>query len=1006
MSNIRGETNTYRLLGVLLVTTSALALMTSQASAQVIWTGNNSSSFSRNGNWSPASAPGAADTVTINSGSRPFNPTVDSPWTIDVLDISAGTLTLGADLVAATSVLLSGTGTIAGTNSLGTTTFIQTGGVVSSGALISAGAFEVTEGTFAGMADLAGTFTKSGTGRFVLKGAVSQNAGAVAVNAGTLELHSGLSDRAWSVAAGAVIDLQNAGPSNTTMTQSMTALDGAGTVTSNGISNHTLTFTSGSGHFSGLVEDGTSTMNVSKSGTGTQILSGANTYTGATNISMGTLQVRNSKALGTADGYTAVAPSGRLELYHVEIWDWFAPVEKLYLGGTLAGIGTSGWYGEIDLFGTPKMEVDAGGTMRITNVVKDSTDVPGSYMLTKTGAGKLLVSGALQHTGGTTISAGTLELSVSGSMAGNVANSGTLVFNQIGTKSFGGQISGSGAVDKLGTNTLTLSATNTYTGATTVSGGILSITGAIADSAVTVNGGGRVQGTGTVGSTNVVNGTISGGTSIGTLNINGSLDMGAGSTLDVEVRDGGNTAGVHNDVVAVSGTVTIDSAARVKVRASNGTDNGKSYATDTRMTILTSSGRTGTFGSVTDEFAFLDASLTYDASNAYVTLTRNDVSLSSVASTPNQAGAASALSAFDSSDPVSAALLGLTSEQAQAAYESASGDAHAAGQAVLNQTFAMFGGVMGSGGSGGSGAVMSFIDAGPQMVGPVGSAGETATPLYTHAAWLSPMAARGSVQDDANGPGSDWAAGGLATGYEWHGQLGGNDVTAGVGVAYNHTYAFTPSRGATTNADGAQAGIFGSWTDGEATLAGSLDYGVSHVSSRREIGIGALTRTATANYWMQGFNAALKAGYAFELSDSLSVGPIGGLALGWSGHSGFSETGAGNLDATVSATGSWRVETAIGGRLAYELMDELELSAHALWLHNFGDASSRSDVSLAGGGGSFEVLGPAIGRDRLEVGAGLAWSPDESKTVSVNYTGRFLGGQTDHSAKANLALRF
>ena len=54
-------------------------------------------------------------------------------------------------------------------------------------------------------------------------------------------------------------------------------------------------------------------------------------------------------------------------------------------------------------------------------------------------------------------------------------------------------------------------------------------------------------------------------------------------------------------------------------------------------------GLSGTFGSVTSNFAFLDPKLTYDANNAYLTLTRNNISFTSNGLTPNQNAAAGAV---------------------------------------------------------------------------------------------------------------------------------------------------------------------------------------------------------------------------------------------------------------------------------------------------------------------------------------------------------------------------
>ena len=178
--------------------------------------------------------------------------------------------------------------------------------------------------------------------------------------------------------------------------------------------------------------------------------------------------------------------------------------------GSIAGNGT---------FFLGGNELTVGGnnlSTTVTGVIADGGGFGGSgASLVKTGTGTLTLSGANTYTGGTTISAGTLQVGnggTSGSIVGNVADNGTLAFNRSDAVSFGGVISGSGALQQNGTGTSILTAANTYTGGTTISAGTLRIgnggtTGSIVGNVVdngtlafnrsdTVSFGGVISGTG------------------------------------------------------------------------------------------------------------------------------------------------------------------------------------------------------------------------------------------------------------------------------------------------------------------------------------------------------------------------------------------------------------------------------------------------------------------------------------------------------------------------------
>ncbi len=116
---------------------------------------------------------------------------------------------------------------------------------------------------------------------------------------------------------------------------------------------------------------------------------------------------------------------------------------------------------------------------------------------------------------------------------------------------------GSGSLEKVGSGTLILSGTNTYTGTTTVNGGILRVDGDISQSSLTtVNAGGALFGAGIVGNTVIATGGIyapgDGGPG-SSMQVQGDLTLQPGSVYVVQAGSGFSTS--H---ALVSGNVTLD----------------------------------------------------------------------------------------------------------------------------------------------------------------------------------------------------------------------------------------------------------------------------------------------------------------------------------------------------------------------------------------------------------------------------------------------------------------
>uniref|UniRef100_UPI00122E803B autotransporter outer membrane beta-barrel domain-containing protein n=1 Tax=Salmonella enterica TaxID=28901 RepID=UPI00122E803B len=224
--------------------------------------------------------------------------------------------------------------------------------------------------------------------------------------------------------------------------------------------------------------DGTSLI---KQGAGTLILNAENTYTGGTTISGGTLVATNVDALGSGDvtddatlelntGGTfdnAISGSGQV----VKSGDETLTLSgaNSYTGGTLISGGTLvasnvEALGTGDVTDNAVLELNTGGDF--------DNAISGSGQVVKSGDETLTLSGSNTYTGGTLISGGTLVASnVEALGTGDVTNDAVLELNTGGD--FDNAISGSGKVEKSGDGTLTLSGSNTYRGGTTISGGTL-----------------------------------------------------------------------------------------------------------------------------------------------------------------------------------------------------------------------------------------------------------------------------------------------------------------------------------------------------------------------------------------------------------------------------------------------------------------------------------------------------------------------------------------------------
>ncbi|WP_421995168.1 beta strand repeat-containing protein [Reyranella sp.] len=914
--------------------------------------------------------------------------------------------------------------------------------------------------TFAGVIDDSsgpgGGLIKQGSGTLTLSGA-NLYTGGTTINAGTLAIgnNSALGTGALSFSAGTTLQAAASGLSvgnamtlngtGTVDTQTNTltlggAIGGTGNLTKIGTGTLILTgnnsYTGGTTVSGGTLQGTTSSLqgailnnatvafNQATSGTyagamsgtgglvvtggGTVTLSGANSYTGGTTVSGGSTLVGTTSSLQGAilnnatvafnqatSGTYAGAMSGAGGLVVTGGGTVTLSGNNSYTGGTTVSGGTlqgttSSLQGAILNNATVAFNQATSGTY--------AGAMSGTGGLVVTGGGTVTLSGANSYTGGTTVSGGTLQGTTS-SLQGAILNNAMVTFNQTGSGTYAGAMSGTGGMTLQGGGTLAMTGASTYSGATTVDASTLVVNGSLA-SAVTLSNGAMLGGTGSIGGLVSNGGVLAPGNSIGTLTVNGTFSQ-IGGTYVVEANAAGQA-----DRVNVTGTATI-SGAVVQVVAASG-----NYGTSTTYTILNATGGvTGSYSGVTSNFAFLTPSLSYDANNVFLTLALQGNAFSGFGgNTVNQRNVGYALdqsyaNATGDFATVVGALASLSTQQAGPALNTISGQPYAdfgtfnvaANALFMNAVGQQMALARGGAGSGQRQALAEACDV---------AACDGTSPFSV---WGSALGGLGAVQGDGNASTFTYNVGGTAAGIDY--RLSPS-LLVGLGAGYASGTQWVDSFQGKGWSNGVSVAAYASLVQGGAYLDALAGYAYANNQLQRQIAIpGLQPRTASGSTGANQFLGQAEAGYAFGLyaPAQATVTPFVRFQASSINQAAFTEWGADSLNLSVAQQTTTSLRTVLGADLAGSVGlggdRRLEFGLRLGWLHEYADTTRPMTAAFAGApGNGFTVYGATPQRDSAVIGLQAQTLVADGARLYVRYDGELGGGSDNHAFTAGLRL--
>jgi outer membrane autotransporter protein len=545
-----------------------------------------------------------------------------------------------------------------------------------------------------------------------------------------------------------------------------------------------------------------------------------------------------------------------------------------------------------------------------------------------------------------------------------------------------------GALGGIFGNSQNLETLEVRSGAWTVSSPDFSAGGAVLSGAELINQG-RIGGTLQVNS----GGTYSGG---GRLH---NLQLDAGSTLAFAVAANGS----HSPVLA-DGTAQIGGA-HLAIRAGAG-----DHSLQREYRVLSASSVSGEFASVSSNFAFLTPTLRYSADAVDLELTRNDVSLASVATSSSAANVAGQIDQ-NSSPELYNALITSNSSTASQALEQLAGAANASMASATLAGASQVGGAMQGamaqlGGFSNSLQASILREDGPQLVatGLPSGARNLHDPQAAGRLWVQGLGSHGRVDGEDGGSdvtqdslgsllGADWA---LSP--DWRlGLLGGYsraDMDAG--------------NGASGDIDSLHIGAYALHQRGPLALRLGAAYSRHDGQSKRRVDFNGFSDAPRGDYDADSQQAFAELGYQLTHGRLLAE-PFANLGYQRYSRDAYREKG-GAAALQVESQEQDNLSSTFGVRVAHlgQLANGMSVTPRLSlgWRHTFGDLDSSTQQALLSGGSAFSASGSALDRNSLLLEAGVDVGISATQSLGLGYSGELGNNAQNHGLIAQWQLGF